>query len=177
MYEDPDTGNYFYCKVPHNALMGDTYDYYSWNEPAPVKALMDRTNALLYLLRMRSTFLRQFEEWQAFRCNKTSIEYYYNVSNSDISFVAPKQLQWRAIQRDAVNTKQRLGYGNEWEVFTDKYGNTFYRNTITRQCEYERPVDAIDVKPAEMLCSAYQVSTVNIELFRLFRRYICAATT
>lgn len=47
--------------------------------------------------------------------------------------------------------------GNEWEVLTDKYGNTFYRHAITRQCEYDRPHDAVQVKPAEMLCSAYQV--------------------
>jgi hypothetical protein len=47
--------------------------------------------------------------------------------------------------------------GKEWEVFTDKHGVTFYRNAITKQCEYERPHDAVNVKPAEMLCSAYQV--------------------
>ena len=157
MYEDPDTGNYFFCRMPKNILMGDSYDSYSWDEPLAAKALIDRTNALQYLLRVRSTFLRQYEEWQAFRCNRTGIQYYYNATTNNITFDTPKHLQWRPIMREATNTKRRLGYGNEWEVFEDRYGNSFYRNALTRQCEYERPYDAVDVKPAEMLCSAYQV--------------------
>jgi hypothetical protein len=52
--------------------------------------------------------------------------------------------------------------GKEWEVFTDKHGVTFYRNAITKQCEYDRPHDAVNVKPAEMLCSAYQVRRLSI---------------
>lgn len=173
MYEDPDTGNYFYCKIPQNVMMGDTYGFYSWSEPAPAKALVDRTNALQYLMRIRSTLLRQFEEWQVYRCNRTGIDFYYNVTTEDLSFITPKHLLWRPIQRDAVNTKRRLGYGNEWEVLTDKYGNTFYRNIITRQCEYEQPLDAVEVKPAEMLCSAYQVlfwHCIVVTMYLLLRK-------
>lgn len=111
MYEDPDTGNYFFTKAPQNVLMGDSYAEYTWSEPAPAKALIDRTNALQYLIKIRSTLLRQYEEWQSFRCKKTGIEYYYNITTRDISFNAPKHLRWRQIQREATNTKERLGYG------------------------------------------------------------------
>jgi hypothetical protein len=111
MYEDPDTGNYFYTKAPHNVLMGDTHSDYSWCEPAVAKALIDRTNAMKYLIKVRSTFLRQFEEWHCYRCNRTGVEFYYNVTTNDLSFNTPKHLQWRPIQREAVNTKERLGYG------------------------------------------------------------------
>jgi hypothetical protein len=54
-------------------------------------------------------------------------------------------------------------------VLTDKYGNTLYRHTITRQCEYDQPFDAVRVKPAEMLCSAYQVRALCC-LFSCLRR-------
>jgi ankyrin repeat protein len=157
MYEDPDTGNFFYCQAPANMQLGDTYENYSWCEPAAGKALIDRANALSYLLKVRSTVLRQFEDWQALRCNATGIEYYHNLATNALSFVTPSHLKWTEIAKTATNTKLRLGYGNEWEVMLDKYGNNYYRNAITRLCEYDRPFDAVEVQPAEMLCTAYQV--------------------
>jgi len=110
-YEDPDTGNYFYCKVPANPMMGDSYTDYAWEEPPSAKALIDRTNAMFYLLRVRSVLLRQYGEWETYRCKKTGIEYYYSLTSNNITFVTPKDLAWRAVVRDATNTKDRLGYG------------------------------------------------------------------
>ena len=158
MYEDPDCGNYFYTKLPVNRLMGDDYTDYSWTEPTPAKALIDRTNGMNYLMKIRSTLLRQCEEWFVYRCNKTKIEFFYNAKTEQLTFSTPKHLKWRSIMREAVKTGERLGYGNEWEVMKDKYGNTFYRNALSRVSDYDQPLDAIEVKPAEMLCTSYQVS-------------------
>lgn len=63
--------------------------------------------------------------------------------------------------RDSQKTGELLGYAREWEVRTDKYGNTFYRNKITRLCEYDQPLDAIQVQPIEMLCTSYQVNSLQ----------------
>ncbi|KAJ1430655.1 hypothetical protein B484DRAFT_49632 [Ochromonadaceae sp. CCMP2298] len=158
MYEDPDTNNFFYCKKPAKPMMGETYSDYGWSEPPRAKALIDRTCALTYLTRVRSTLLRTFEQWQQYREKRTQIDFFYHVLTRDITFVTPKHLGWRYIlkERTPERAMRKLGYGNEWEEFQDKYSNTFYRNTITRVCEYDRPADAVSVTPADMLCSAYQ---------------------
>ena len=55
----------------------------------------------------------------------------------------------------------RLGYENEWEVLTDNWDNVFYRNIETGVCEWDRPIDAVEVTPFEKLCTASQVSVIN----------------
>ena len=157
MYEDPDCMNYFYTKIPQNIMQGDTYEYYSWNEPIQAKPLIDRTMALNYLIKIRSIFIRQHDEWVTYKCNKTNIQYYYNLITNQISFTLPKHLNWRYIFRESEKTKIKLGYASEWEVYNDKYGNPFYKNRITRKYEYDRPLDAVEVTAAEKLCTAFQV--------------------
>lgn len=158
-YEDPDTGNHFYARVPKNPLLGEQHDSYSWSEPVEAKALIDRTVALNYLMRVRSTLLRRHAEWLVFRCNVTQIEYYYHIVTEQLTFTTPAVLSWYNILSESTTSKERrLGYGNEWQIYTDKYDNEFYKNILTNQCEYDRPFDAVSLTPAELLCSQYQVN-------------------
>ena len=60
-YEDPDSGNLFHCFAPAKATMGEEYSYYSWSEPEHAKAIIDRTKALQYQIRYRSTVLRKHQ--------------------------------------------------------------------------------------------------------------------
>jgi hypothetical protein len=59
--------------------------------------------------------------------------------------------------KSCVKTNKILGYNNEWEVFQDKYGNLFYKNLENNEFEWEMPLDAVNVEPAEKLCTSHQV--------------------
>ena len=160
MYEDPDTGNYFYCKAPkRNLTHGDGgYSGYSWVEPKEAKAYIDRRNALMYLMKVKSYFLRKYQSWEVYRCKRTWVEFYYNTKTEELRFHPPPEMQWKAVLRESQKTGELLGYAREWIVYEDKYKNKFYRNTITRYCEYEKPLDAKEMLPVEKLCTGYQVS-------------------
>lgn len=159
MYEDPDTGNYFYCKAPKKKLMQGEggYSNFSWIEPKDAKSWIDRHNAIYYLMYVKSYFLRKYGAWEVFRCKRTSVEFYYNHKTEELRFHPPPEMQWRAILRESSKTPELLGYAQEWFVYEDKYKNRFYRNKITRYCEYDRPLDAKEMTPVEKLCSSYQV--------------------
>ena len=171
IYEDSDSLNFFYVKVPYNPLMGDEYEEYSWNEPEKAKTLIHRTYAINYLIKINSIKKREFHEWILYECKKTSIEFYYNILTQNISFHRPKHLEWRYILRESIKTDIKLGYGNEWEVYNDKYGNLFYKNILTWQFEYDKPLDAIVVSPAEMLCTAFQVSSITLTYNYYFKSF------
>lgn len=49
-----------------------------------------------------------------------------------------------------------LGYGNEWEEMKDSEGNVFYRNVLTSQCQWDKPLDAVKVSATEKFCTAYK---------------------
>jgi len=157
IYEDTDSLNNFYVKIPYNPLMGDEYEQYSWDEPENAKKLIHRTYAINYLIKINSIKKREYNEWILYECKTNTIEFFYNIITQNISFQRPKHLEWRYILRDSIKTDIKLGYGNEWEVYNDKWGNLFYKNILTRQFEYDKPLDAIVVSPAEMLCTAFQV--------------------
>lgn len=171
MYEDPDTGNYFYAKMPEkideNAIVyqKNTYTNYTWKLPNEMKAFIDRSHALLYLMKMKSIILRKYGPWEVYRCLRNDIEYYYNCDTQELRFSTPSMMSWRSILRESEKTGEILGYAREWEVRLDKYGNKFYRNKITRKSEYDQPLDAIQVPPIEMLCTSYQV---RVFLFSFF---------
>jgi len=171
IYEDSDSLNFFYVRVPYNPLMGDEYEEYSWNEPEKAKTLIHRTYAINYLIKINSIKKREFHEWILYECKKTSIEFYYNILTQNISFHRPKHLEWRYILRESIKTDIKLGYGNEWEVYNDKYGNLFYKNILTWQFEYDKPLDAIVVSPAEMLCTAFQVSSITLTYNYYFKSF------
>ena len=162
VYNDPDTGNYFYCKMPEKPKEGEikyqkqVYTNYSWEIPPEIKNIVDRTEALLYLMRKQSFLLRTFENWEVYREKKTDIEYYYNVQTKKLRFSLPTCMNLRKIVRYSTKTGELLGYAREWEVRLDKCGNKFYRNKITRAVEYIQPLDAIQVKAVERLCTGYQ---------------------
>lgn len=159
MYEDPDTGNYFYVRAPVKSEYGmSSYSDYSWNIPREAKLHVDRIEALNYLKTLRSNLLRKCDEWEVYQEKTTQIEFYFNLLTHELRFSAPKDLEWKAILQQSKPTGVILGFGNEWEVYSDKYGNTFYRNKIDKYYEYEKPFDAVVVTPSEMLCTAFQVT-------------------
>lgn len=158
MYEDPDTGNYFYCKIPFKKLMGDKHTDYNWNIPDEAKLAVNRTDALTYLRIVKSKLLRKYGNWHVYRYKDTPLDYYYNVDTEVLQFFPPDEMTWEKIILHSTKTEEKLGYAYEWEVFLDQYQNKFYRNKISRHCEYDQPFDAVQVQPAEMLCTTYQVS-------------------
>eukprot|EP01038_Epipyxis_sp_PR26KG_P010329 gene10329-13878_t len=159
-YEDPDILNTFYTKAPKNRLAGDEFDNYTWTlpyEPKDVYAMIHRFNSLSHLVHINSTFLRKCKgnNWDMLVCNKTRINYYYNPHQERISFITPSELEWNIILETSKRV-DRLGYGNEWELFNDENGNEFYRNTITKKCDWNKPLDAVTPTPLELLCTGYQ---------------------
>ncbi len=162
MYEDPDTGNYFYTKMPKNRLMGDTFGDYCWEAPNIAKALIHRCNAITYLRKVRSAHLRNYGNWECYRDNKTMIEFFFHTDTEELLFVAPPEMAWKAIIREGSKTGEKLGYANEWEVWKDKHENLFYRHFFTKECEWELPIDAVKPTPAEKLCSAFQVRNLIV---------------
>ena len=157
MYEDPDTGNYFYTKAPAKRLMGESYQHYSWSKPSFAKKILDQFEAISYLRKTRSTLLRVHNKWEVYRCNRTSIDFYYNTTTQFLTFKTPLELSWPEILKNSVKCKEWLGFTNEWEVVKDKDGVVFYKNQFTDECEWERPLDAVVSTPNEKLCTAYQV--------------------
>jgi ankyrin repeat protein len=168
MYEDPDTGNHFYTRIPEKRLMGDPYSEYSWKEPKKAKHMIDYTFALDYLRRIQSTFLRKFGDWEIYRCKKTDIEFYYQIATGSLRFTPPVEMEWNLVLKESVSNEERLGYAKEWEVLKDKYGNVFYRNRLTKVCEYDRPLDAVSITPPEMLCTLYQVSQKILYVYYVY---------
>ena len=98
-----------------------------------------------------------------YRENKTQIEFYYNPETEDLRFVPPTEMSWKALMKEGTKTDQKLGYANEWEVWTDKCGNTFYRHHHTRACEWEKPIDAVIPTPDEKICTAHQFKARAVE--------------
>ena len=159
MYEDPDTGNYFFCKLPQKKFMqGNVVEGYSWTIPRIAKPWVDRTNALTYLRKVKSQLLRVYGYWEVYRCKRSGIDFYYHTLTEELTFYPPAEMQWRAILRESTKQPEILGYAQDWLVYKDKYGNTFYRNRISRYCEYDRSPDAKEMKASEKLCTSYQVN-------------------
>lgn len=177
MFEDSDTGNYFYTKLPQKTKFNGDFTGYTWREPDEAKLWIDRKAAILYLRKMCSVRLRVCGDWEIYREKRTGIEYYYHVTQEDIRFGPPKELEWSNIIRKSQNTYERLGFANEWEVFRDQFGNIFYRNKVTKLCEYDRPLDAVVITSAEMLCTSYQVCLLYLHTMRSYhhRHHSCCA--
>lgn len=155
--EDPDTGNFFYVRLPKEGSYGDEFTDYNWEIPEDAKMYIDRTDALTYLCKVASKLMRICGDWEVYREKRTLIDFYYHPKNEVLSFNIPSELEWRGILKQCGYTQEKLGFGNEWEVMKDPWGNTFYRNKVTKSCEYDQPIDAVVVTAAEMLCSSYQV--------------------
>jgi hypothetical protein len=119
---------------------------------------VDRTNALTYLRKVKSILLRKYGYWEVYRCKRSGIDFYYHTLTEELAFYPPQDMTWRAILRESTKQKEILGYAQDWWVYKDKYGNTFYRNRISRYCEYERSPDAKEMKPSEKLCTSFQVT-------------------
>lgn len=162
MFEDPDTGNYFFVRLPKEDSYGDDFTDYNWEIPAEAKLFVDRTNSLTYMRKMASSLLRICGEWEVYREKRTAIDYYYHPPTETLRFDVPNELDWRVVLKQSQSTLQRLGFANEWEVMQDPWGNAFYRNKMTKVCEYDQPIDAVVVTPAEMLCTTYQVRVVRV---------------
>jgi ankyrin repeat protein len=163
LYDDPDTGNYFYCKMPEKppedaiVYQKQTYSNYTWEIPREIKSIIDRTDAIDYLLKIQSVLLRKYENWEVYMERTTGIEFFYNIIDKRLRFSVPICMNWRKVVRESSKTDQILGYAREWEVRVDRYGNKFYRNKVNRQCDYHQPLDAIEVPPVEKLCTSFQV--------------------
>jgi hypothetical protein len=118
--------------------------------------LIDKLNAITFLRRVQSVFLRKNRNWQCYQCKKTSVVFYYNPQQEKLTFVAPKELSWLNIFVGS-KFKNKLGYASEWEVHQDVDGNEFYHNVFTKECFWDKPIDAVDPSPAEKLCTAFKV--------------------
>jgi hypothetical protein len=91
------------------------------------------------------------------RCRATGLEYYYDASRCILRFSAPVEIAWPNLMR--VGEKQGLlGFGDEWLVLREPGGNLFYKNRVTGDYEWERPLEAVDVPPKMKFCTAYMVS-------------------
>jgi hypothetical protein len=84
------------------------------------------------------------------------------MKSEKLQFSPPKELTWHYLTRSYVKLPKKLGYANEWEIYSDNNDpsgrNVFYRNVMTKSCVWDRPIDAVEISPAEKLCSSYQVS-------------------
>ena len=63
--------------------------------------------------------------------------------------------------------------------YRDRFGNIFYHNVYNDSCEWEKPHDAVEVTPAEKLCTfflvkrlAYIHTYIYIHTFTHFRMHV-----
>lgn len=171
VHEDPDTMNLFYFKIPLDFLKGDKYCNYSWFNPPSlsegalsVAAFIHRKIGILFLTQIRSTLLRKIAQWACYQCNVTGMNFYYDPIQEKLQYSTPFEAQWKQLIKFAT-IKDKLGYANEWDAMEDQYGNTFYRNSVTRECFWERPVDAVKASPIERFCTAFQVRCQIIDFY------------
>jgi hypothetical protein len=162
MYEDPDSGNYLYCYKPHNPMTGEEYDHFTWSVPPEAKSLIDRIDSLQYHIKMKSLLIRKQLSWEVYRDNETSLDFYFNIDTFELKFSVPKELNWHAIRKGMTKTKRVLGFGGEYEVMNDAYGYEFYRNKNSRECEWERPHDAVVLTPEVSLCTAFSHKATSV---------------
>lgn len=156
MYEDPDTLNYMYTKKPLNPLEGDKYEAYSWDIPPVIRSPRERRIALNYLIGFRSKRTRSFgEKWEMYRCTVTSYDFFYNKETKDLVLYTPPELSFPVLQKSSVAVK-KLGFGNEWELCKDQYGNDYYRHRISKDCFWDQPIDACEVEAKDKFCTAHQ---------------------
>lgn len=169
MYQDPDSENFFYVQIPDNAFAGDTYDNFSWTLPETINAQVHRMDALAYIKHYKARMVRKVANWEMYQGLMDPFNFYYDPETEQLTFAVPREVSWPLIFRkgkknmDNYGYAEKLGYANEWEVHTDADGNSFYLNTVTRQCEWEKPIDAVIPSPLEKLCTAHQHKGKSIE--------------
>jgi hypothetical protein len=145
-----------------NPMMGDPYTGHSWEIPPSASNFINYKAALSYLLLIQSTRLRSVGQWDVYATKDHGLQFYYDSSREMLRYVTPDELSWKVIMRGSRQVAS-FGYGHEWSQFEDEYGNIFYRNDVTREHCWDRPYDAIEVRPKERMCSAFLNRSKAIE--------------
>lgn len=156
-YEDPDTLNNFYCKQPVDLSESDAYTDFIWGTPPQVCSVVNRKGAFTFYRYNRCKLLRKIGRWEMYLCLRTGCNLYYDPESDKTHFLIPFECRFRTLTKYCESVR-KLGFGNEWEEMRDtKHNLTFYRNTVTRDCVWDRPYEAIEITPNERFCTAYQV--------------------
>ena len=155
LYEDPDTLNNFYCKKPVDLSESDHYTDFDWGIPEPLRSTINRAAAFAFYIPNRCKLIRKIGRWNMYVCKRTNCNIYVDHMNEDVMYTIPKECRFRWIVKYS-ECQRKLGFGNEWEEMNDtKYGHTFYRNSHTRECSWDRPYEAVEITPSERFCTAY----------------------
>jgi hypothetical protein len=152
-YEDPESLNLFYCVKPKAGDMeNDHYTHFTWLIiPKQVKSKHEWTVALKYLRSIRCDKMREFGRWTHYRCKKTQLNFYYDEKRAEFRTQQPKESTWKVATLHA-KIEDRLGYAKEWEVVRSESGNCFYRHSLTGECSWDLPRDAIIPQVHEKFC-------------------------
>lgn len=155
-YMDPDTKNEFFCCQPKDIGLGDSFSGFSWNLPDAIRNTYHHDVAFLYQRISQSVVIRQIENWVTLKSNRYNIIYYFNVDSNTYTFELPSVYNWKLIARNAI-FRATYGYAEEWQEF-EKDNLIFYYNKITREYRWIRPIEAVQVTPAEKFCTAHKVN-------------------
>lgn len=167
-YEDPDTRNFFFARQPVDELMGDRYSDYSWALPEAAKVAVHKIWAWIYQWSMRSSIIRSVAGWDVYRCIRTGAIYYHNPGADIYTISAPTETLAHIVGRKSVRVR-RFGFRDEWEQLQDADQNFLYRLRHSQVYQWDRPTDAVDVGPGDLLCTAF----VNNGRSTLQRYFTC----
>ena len=155
MYEDPDTLNLFYAKKPVDVLDGDKHSDHTWDLPDEIFSAKHRRTGMDYLLELRSERQRSFGDIHMYRDKTSGDDFYVHGKTREIFFTAPPELQLKQLAKKAV-VLEKLGFRNEWQAMRDEFGNIFYRNAASKDCFWDRPLDALRIESKDKMCSGFQ---------------------
>ena len=102
--------------------------------------------------------------WQMMKCTRTKIDFYYDVKLDILTFKAPIEANWNALLKTGVKQKT-LGYREEWVTYTDRDDNLFYYSKCTRTCQWEKPLEAVEISVRETYCTAYEVFSLFFDFY------------
>ena len=102
--------------------------------------------------------------WQMMKCTRTKIDFYYDVKSDILTFKAPNEANWNALLKTGVKQKS-LGYREEWVTYTDRDDNLFYYSKYTRTCQWEKPLEAVEISVRETYCTAYEVFSLFFDFY------------
>jgi hypothetical protein len=153
VYEDADTLNPFYARVAGGSVNGNEFSDYSHFPNYELQSLINKKIAIEYQRRLNSVLLRNVGPWIVYRCKHTIVDYYYNEEQDYQVYRPPKETSFTLIQKNC-KIEGRLGFHKEWQVLS-KDGAIFYRHFTKRICFWDKPIDAIEVKPQDRFCTGH----------------------
>ena len=99
------------------------------------------------------------------KCTRTNIDFYYDVKSDILTFKTPTEATWNALLKTGVKQKA-LGYREEWVTYTDRDDNLFYYSKCTRTCQWDKPLEAVEISIKETYCTAYMVRSPFFHFYK-----------